>query len=431
MSYILGILAGGKINQEIWGLVLISIPTSAGIGYLLFSTMLMLFDYFRLPATFVKNSERAPLWRTLSIATVPVRQRISLVIAVICCTISFQAAMVGRTSATTTGSQIQRGLKTPDLPLDERILLLSTSIASLIITLFVVTLIISLTLRFVGFAAVRSPAQQTQGHFPTNSRTLKIFVATVILVSLAISVALHVFLILRLTGLSHGLFNSLGLPTGQLEQTWPSMSGVWDLLADAPDPALAGAVVGFMACMYLWFIIAARSGPPPRPGLATYGPPFFACLAFVPSSFVGSLFLALPELEGVTGFLLFLWGLMAAAGLTCLLISHQLLAGRVERFANLQRLEGRSRAAWYFAREYWLFGLAVFLAVVLGNVFDSGYREKMGLPSLGAHFANRDIIWPPGQRGLALAILFLAILIVWVLAQQGVRKPDTKARSEQ
>jgi hypothetical protein len=153
--------------------------------------------------------------------------------------------------------------------------------------------------------------------------------------------------------------------------------------------------------MFVWFMRLARNWPPPSKKLALSIPVGFAALAFLPSTFAGSLSLATPGLQHLVPFLLFLWGAAAAGGLASLLVVAHLLADDVHRYANLKRMNGQWAAVLQFIREYWLVAAGVLFAVLLANIFDSGYRDQMGLPSLGTKFIDRQGNWDPTRRALA------------------------------
>jgi hypothetical protein len=424
LGYVVSLVAGTKFAQGLWGLVIINIPTSAGIAYLLFSTTIALSDYCRLPATFIKNSGKAPFLRTFLIATIPVRNRVALVIAVICCTIAFQAALLGRTGSSTIGSQIQKGLSTTDLPDFDRILLLSTSILYLGLILGAVTIIVILLLKVAASLALRTPTRPAVSWPAPNATLIKSAVGITVLLALGISALLHLFLILRLLGLAPAVLHLVGISAGTLENTWPSFAGVSELLRDVPDLAVWGAVAGCILSLGVWFLRVAWMNEQPSARWIAVGPPCFACLAFLPSTFVGSISLAIPGIGGAMSGLLFLWGALASAGLTCLLVSHHLLGGRLERFANVRRMRGLGRSFWMFVQEYWLFAAGIMFAVLLGNLFDSGYRDQMGLPSLGIRFIDRQGFWDPGRRGLALMIMAFAVFATWTLSAHAWRKNE-------
>lgn len=431
LSYVVSVVGGLKFSQGLWGLVVTNIPTSAGIAYLLFSTMMALVDRFRLPATFIKNSGRAPLLRTFIIATIPLRNSVALVVAVICCTIAFQAALLGRTGSSTIGSQIQKGLSTStDLPNIERIVLLSTSIAYLVVILGIITLLVILALRVAANLALQTPVPPARGRPPANATLIKYAIGIIVLVAFVVSGLLHAFLILRLFGLAPTVLYAIGLPAGTLESTWPSFVGIGELLSGVIDIAMAGAIVGCALSLGYWFLQVARASERSSDKIVLFGPPCFACLAFLPSTFLGSLALAMPGIGRVMSPLLFLWGALAAAGLTCLLVSHHLLGGRLERFANVRRMRGLGRAFTMFVQEYWLFAVGILLAVLLGNVFDSGYRDQMGLRSLGSVFIDRQGYWDADRRGLALLIMIFAMIAVWALSAHAWRKNEQVRRGQ-
>jgi len=427
LGYLVSLTTGCKFGQSTWGLVVANIPTSAGIAYLLFSTTILLSDYFRLPASFIKNSGSAPFMRTCAIATIPVRQRFALMVAVICCTIAFQAAMTGKTGASTIGSQIQLGLAGNNMPDLERVVLMSTAIAYLILTLVTVVSISVAGFKVIGRAALWTNAKPRKIKLIANASLVRAAVGGTVLVSLFVAVTLHLFLIIRLLGLAHGLLESFGLPTGRLEETWPSF-GISNLVGGVFDCSTIGAIVGCLASIVFWFFSLARFRRAPRNSLTSYGPPCFACIAFLPSTFVGSLSLAMPFIGRLLPLLLFSWGAVAAGGFTCLLVSHHLLGARPSRYANLQCTRGFGRAFGYFALEYWALGIAIVFAVLLGNIFDSGYREALGRSSLGGKYITDQGGWDSEHRGLALLIMILAIGAVWIFTSYNVRKSDEMRR---
>jgi hypothetical protein len=424
LSYLISLIAGVKFGQSTWGLVLANVPTSAGIAYLLFSTTILLSDYFRLPAAFIKNSGRAPFLRTCVIATIPLRHRLALVTAVVCCTIAFQAAMLGHTGSVTIGTQIKLGLAGNEIADSERVILMSTSVGYLFIILGVVTCVAFVALMLLGTAALRSTARPRNIRIAPNARLVGFGVGATIFTALCVSVILHLFLILRLFGFAHGLLASVGLPAGTLEDSLPTFSDVPPLLEGVVDSATCGALVGCLLAMVVWFYSIARTRSASSARVTMYGPPVLACLAFLPSTFVGSLALALPGIATYLPVTLFLWGFSAAGGLTCLLVSQHLFGARIERYANLRRMQGGSRAFQYFVQEYWLLAVAMVFAVLLGNVFDSGYRDQVGLSSLGTRFVDRQGGWDEAHRGLALIIMGVAVFAVWILTFYSARKGE-------
>jgi hypothetical protein len=426
LTYLLTLAAGAKFAQSIWGLMIISIPASAGIAYLMFSTTITLTDYARLPAVFIKNSGRAPFLRTCLIALEPLRNPLALAVSLLFCTITFQAALLGRTGANTMGSQIQKGLAGGELSDGDRVILLGTAILFLITMLISIYGAIHLAVRLgvcTAFA-LKTPARGLACRVPSNAQLIRLMVSLITLGTLVVSALLHIFLVLRLFGLAHSLGKALGLPAGSLETTLPSIAGVPRLLENVADPAILGAVSGFALTMVAWFLRLARVWPAP-PMQATLTVPIgLACLAFLPSSFAGALSLALPGLGYFLPYLLFAWGALSAGGLASLLVVAHLVASDTQRYANVDRTKGRWAAFFQFLREYGLVAIGILFAVMLGNIFDGGYRAQMGQPSLGTEFLDRQGYWDPARRALALLVMVFALVSTWVLSVYARRDTD-------
>jgi hypothetical protein len=423
LTYLTTLIAHAHFAQSAWGLAVVSIPTSAAMAYLIFSTGISIVDVTSLPAQFLKNSASSPFLRTILITTIPVQSMMAAVIAIVYCGITFQAALLGRTGASTVGSYFLTRLSTVEFNYADHLLLAAAACICLMFLLIGVGVLIYLVLRRLSVAAIDLIAVQNVTRRVTNKLLIASFISGVSLLSGLVALILHIFLLLRLLGVAGGIVQWLGGSYGSLESTPPTLSFVAtaNLLDGTVDVALGGALIGAGLSILLWFV-AAQKASRPRRGLWARVTYIFALLAFLPSTFSGAIGLTMPFIKIARPLLMFGWGIVTAFSLTLLLISPQLMNPYLLRYSNAVRICGALRAGSLFLSEYGVLCVGLLIACLVSNALDNGFRDQMGIVSLGTRFLDRQGNWDSNLRGLALLIMVAALLATFALGRRGTSR---------
>jgi hypothetical protein len=404
-----------QFAQSAWGYALSSIPAGVGLAYLIFSLTLGLEKYSETSAQYVQNARSTRFPVLAIVGAIPFQVWFSITALITFSLMVFQGAMLGRSAPVTVGVYLDGALGLNDLAFADRIAVMFVALALLAAFMLLVPWLWRLAAKSAARAALLLPPLPPARARKSSLRRLaaegaKLFVAIVV----ALSLILHAAVLLR-------LFGALGSP---FENIAPAIRPEFILktFGAAVDWGVVGAFIGAVIVCVRWFALTSRA-PSSSQSIA---PLYLAILAFIPSSFLGALAVGTPAFPRSTEIFLLMWGVITSGALVALLVSGHILGPKLYRYDNLKRARNLPLSVGYFLREYWKTILGLLFLAGLFNAVDAGFRDQFGVEGLASRFTAKLGDWSPDERGLALVLCVLLIVIVWLLRADNERDEITR-----